>query len=144
LPYFKDAKECEEILGGFFKAVFEKYNTGDDLAVKIIDALKERELVIKFVWSEPEVTVTLSSTDDRFGVFINDDSIEPVATFTLTADTAHEFWHGRVKLVKALTTKQIVAKGPIPKILKLLPIIEPLYDEYPKYLKDIGREDLVL
>jgi hypothetical protein len=144
LPYFKNTKECEEVLVGFFKAVFEKYNAGDDLAVKIIEALKERGLVIKFVWSEPEVTVTLSSRDDKFGVFINDDSIEPVATFTLTADTAHQFWHGKIKLVKALTTKQIVAKGPIPKILKLLPIIEPLYDEYPKYLADIGREDLVL
>ena len=59
-------------------------------------------------------------------------------------DTAHEFWHGKIKLVKALTTKQIVAKGPIPKILKLLPIIEALYEEYPKYLEKIGRKDLIL
>jgi hypothetical protein len=144
VAYFKDAGECEEILGGFFKGVFEKYGGGDALAVKIIDALKERGLVIKFVWSEPDVTVTLSSLEDRFGVFINDDTIEPVATFTLTADDAHKFWHGKIKLVKALATKQIVAKGPIPKILKLLPIIEPLYDEYPKYLEGIGRKDLVL
>jgi hypothetical protein len=144
MPYFKDAKECEEILGGFFKMVFKKYQDKDKLATQIVDSLKDKKIVVKFVWKEPDMTITLSPNDDKFGVFINDDSIEPVATLTLTADTAHEFWHGKIKLAKALTTKQIVAKGPIPKILKLLPIIEPLYKEYPKYLADIGREDLVL
>ena len=144
MPYFKDAKECEEILGGFFKMMFERYKDKDEQATKIIEALKDKGLIIKFIWKDPEITVTLSSTDDKFGVFINDNSIEPVATFSLTADTAHEFWHGKIKLAKALTTKQIVAKGPIPKILKLLPIIEPLYEEYPKYLEKIGRKDLIL
>ena len=75
---------------------------------------------------------------------INDDSIAPTATFTLTADVAHKFWHGKVNLAKALTTKAIVARGPIPKILKLLPVIEPMYKRYPQYLKDKGRTDLVL
>ena len=144
MPYFKDPKECEEILGGFFKMMFERYKDKDEQATKIIDALKDKGLVIKFIWKDPEITVTLSSIDDKFGVFINDDSIEPVATFSLTADTAHKFWHGKIKLAKALTTKQIVAKGPIPKILKLLPIIKPLYEEYPKYLEKIGRKDLIL
>ena len=144
MPYFKDAKECEEILGGFFTMMFNKYQDKDKLATQVIDALKDKKLVVKFIWKEPEMTVTLSPNDDNFGVFINDDSIEPVATFSLTADSAHEFWHGKIKLAKALTTKQIIAKGPIPKILKLLPIIAPLYEEYPKYLADIGREDLVL
>ena len=115
-----------------------------DRARQMIDALRDKGLVIAFIWKNPDLSITLSPTDDNFGVFINDDSIEPVATFSLNADTAHEFWHGRIKLAKALTTKQIVAKGPIPKILKLLPIIEPLYEEYPKYLESIGRRDLVL
>ena len=71
-------------------------------------------------------------------------SREPVATFTLNGDTAHEFWHGKVNLAKALTTKKIVAKGPIPKILKLIPSISPLYEAYPKYLEEINRPELVL
>jgi hypothetical protein len=144
MPYFQDTKECEEIMGGFFTMMFEKYKEKDETATKIIDALKDNGLVITFVWTDPEVTITLSPTDDAFGVFINDDTIKPVTTFSLTADTAHEFWHGKIKLARALTTKQIVAKGPIPKILRLLPIIEPLYGEYPKYLEEIGRSDLIL
>ena len=144
MAYFKDAKECEEILGGFFKMMFERYADKDEQAMRMIDALREKGLIIAFYWKDPDLSLTLSAVDDNFGVFINDDSITPVAAFTLTADAAHEFWHGKIKLARALTTKQIIAKGPIPKILKLLPIIEPLYEEYPKYLEKIGRKDLVL
>jgi hypothetical protein len=43
-----------------------------------------------------------------------------------------------VNLMAALTRKQMVAKGPIPKILKLLPAIKPSYAMYPKYLDDNG------
>jgi hypothetical protein len=75
---------------------------------------------------------------------INDVSVNPTATFTLSADTGHKFWHGQVNLAKALTTKAIVARGPLPKILKLLPVIVPLYERYPQYLRQIGRADLVL
>jgi hypothetical protein len=32
----------------------------------------------------------------------------------------------------------MVARGPIPKILKLLPVIKPAYDLYPKYLLEKG------
>ena len=144
MAYFKDANECEEVLGGFFKMISEKVKGGDEMLTGIVNALKEKGLIIKFIWKEPEMTLILDPNQDPFGVLINDDSIDPVATFTLTSDTAHEFWHGKVKLARALTTKKIVAKGPIPKVLKLLPIIEPLYEVYPKYLADIGREDLVL
>jgi len=144
MPYFKDAKECEEVLGKFFHVVAKKAQEGDQVSSTITNALKKNGLIIKFIWKEPELTVTLNPTKEPFEVLINDDSIQPVATFSLTADTAHEFWHGKIKLAKALTTKQIVAKGPIPKILKLLPIIEPLFSKYPEYLKEIEREDLVL
>jgi hypothetical protein len=39
---------------------------------------------------------------------------------------------------------QIVAKGPITKILKLLPAVEPMYEMYPTILHEIGRDDLII
>ena len=99
---------------------------------------------MKFVWRDPVLTVTLDFTKDPFTVHINDETIAPTTTFTLTADVAHKFWHGQVNLAKALTTKAIVARGPIPKILKLLPAIKPLYTRYPLHLKEEGRADLAL
>jgi len=144
MPYFKDAKECDDILGGFFRKMSEDLAGKDPVLVEIQSKLRGMEFIVKFAWSEPELTLTLDFTKDPFSVLINDVSVNPTATFTLSADTGHKFWHGQVNLAKALTTKAIVARGPLPKILKLLPVLVPLYERYPAYLKQIGRADLVL
>lgn len=144
MAYFKDSQECNEMLGGFFREMSSGVRRGEQDLVQIQSKLAEIELIVKFVWRDPVLTVTLDFTKDPFMVYIDDDSIVPTATFTLTADVAHKFWHGQVNLAKALTTKAIVARGPIPKILKLLPVIEPLYKRYPQYLTEKGRQDLVL
>jgi len=144
MPYFKDSEECDELLGGFFRKMSKGVGEGDPVLVEIQRKLAAIGLIVKFVWREPVLTVTLDFTRDPFTVLINDDTVTPTATFTLTADVAHKFWHGKVNLAKALTLKTIVARGPIPKILKLLPAIKPLYTRYPLHLKEEGRADLVL
>jgi hypothetical protein len=144
MPYFKDSRECDEMLGGFFRKMSKGVADGDEVLAQIQRKLAEINLIVKFVWRDPELTVTLDFTQEPFGVYINDDTVTPTATFTLTSDVAHKFWHGQVNLAKALTTKTIVARGPIPKILKLLPVIKPLYTRYPMHLKEEGRAELVL
>jgi len=144
MSYFKDSQECDQILGGFFRKMSEGVAGKDPVLVEIQRKMAEMGLIVKFVWREPVLSLTLDFTKDPFGVYANDETINPTATFTLTADNGHKFWHGQINLAKALTTKTIVARGPIPKILKLLPVIEPLYKRYPAYLKDIGRADLAL
>ena len=144
MAYFRDSQECDEILGGFFRKMSEGVAGKDQVLVEIQRKLAEMGLIVKFVWREPVLSLTLDFTKDPFGVYANDETINPTATFTLTADNGHKFWHGQINLAKALTTKTIVARGPIPKILKLLPVIEPMYKRYPMYLKEIGRADLAL
>jgi hypothetical protein len=144
MSYFKDSQECDQILGNFFRKMSEGVTAKDPVLVGIQSKLAEMGLIVKFVWREPDMTLTLDFTKDPFGVYANDETINPTATFTLTADNGHKFWHGQINLAKALTTKTIVARGPIPKILKLLPVIEPMYKRYPAYLKEIGRADLAL
>jgi hypothetical protein len=58
----------------------------------------------------------------------------------MKADVAHKFWFGKVNLVAALARRQMIAKGPVPKILKLLPAIKPSYAIYPKYLEEGFKE----
>ena len=62
---------------------------------------------------------------------------------TMKGDVAHQFWMGKVNLLAALSRRQIVAKGPIPKTLKLLPAIAPSYEKYPRYLEERGHGDLI-
>lgn len=144
MAYFKDSQECDQVLGNFFRKMSEGVAARDPVLVGIQNKLAEMGLIVKFIWREPEMTLTLDFTKDPFAVYANDNTIEPTATFTLTADNGHRFWHGKINLAKALTTKTIVARGPIPKILKLLPVIEPLYARYPAYLREIGRADLIV
>jgi hypothetical protein len=62
---------------------------------------------------------------------------------TMKADVANQFWLGKLNLLAALSRRQMVAKGPIPKILKLLPAIQPAYAKYQAYLANIGRTELL-
>ena len=69
---------------------------------------------------------------------------DPEVTMSMNADFAHKFWHGKANLVTALTRRQVVAKGNVPKTLKLLPILKPAYALYPDFLMSKGLEDLII
>ena len=66
----------------------------------------------------------------------------PDVEMTMKADIAHQFWHGKINLMAALARRQIIAKGPIPKILKLLPAVEiwlslqlaPPFEDFARYV----------
>jgi hypothetical protein len=46
--------------------------------------------------------------------------------------------------VSALTRRQVVARGNVPKTLKLLPILKPAYALYPQYLAEVGMADKIM
>jgi hypothetical protein len=62
---------------------------------------------------------------------------------TMDADTAHRFWLGKVNVTVALARGQMKAKGPVAKILKLVPLTKPIFPRYKKQLEDQGRQDLL-
>ena len=107
-------------------------------------------IIIQFRYTDPEAMTTINARDKptQPGAFIDvihgACSLKPDVTMTMKADVSHAFWHGRVNLVAALAKKQIVAVGPIPKILKLLPAITPLYQTYPALLRERGFSALML
>jgi hypothetical protein len=142
MPVFKDQEELRTIFG----ALYDQACRDSRIAPKIRDA----GLVIQFRYDEPVGVVTInaaappSKDDTYFDVLWGETGLKPDVEMSMKADVAHQFWHGKVNLMAALTRRQIVAKGPIPKILKLLPAVEPMYQMYPQMLHDLGREDLVL
>ena len=46
--------------------------------------------------------------------------------------------------MSALTRRQVVAKGNVPKTLRLLPILKPAYALYPRYLAEVGMADKIM
>ena len=71
-------------------------------------------------------------------------TLKPDVVMSMKADISHAFWHGKVNLLSALGKKDIIAQGPIPKIIKLLPAVQPLYRQYPQLLREKGFESLIL
>ncbi len=107
-------------------------------------------IIIQFRYTNPDAQTTVNAKDKATqpGAFVDvvhgPCNLKPDVVMTMKADTSHAFWHGKVNLVAALAKKEIVATGPIPKILKLLPAVQPLYKVYPALLKEKGYGNLVL
>ncbi len=127
---FKDSETFEKMLAGFFKLIAD--------TPVIADKLLASNLIIRFRYSDPEVVIVVDCSGDRVDVRPGDNETKEIVELSMSADIAHKFWFGKVNLMAALTRKQMIAKGPIPKILKLLPAIKPSYAMYPKYLEENG------
>ena len=56
----------------------------------------------------------------------------------MDADTAHRFWLGKVNVTVALARGQMKAKGPVAKILKLVPLTKPIFPRYRAILEESG------
>lgn len=117
----------------------------------IAPKIKASGLVIQFRYDDPHAVVTINAAKPPtqegalFDVLWGDDTgLKPDIEMSMKSDIAHQFWHGKVNLMAALARRQIIAKGPIPKILKLLPSVEPMYVMYPRLLREMGRSDLVI
>ena len=127
---FKDSETFEKMLAGFFKLLAD--------TPVIADKLLASNLIVRFRYSDPEVVIVVDCSGDRVDVRPGDRETKEIVEMSMSADIAHKFWFGKVNLMAALTRKQMIAKGPIPKILKLLPAIKPSYAMYPKYLEENG------
>jgi hypothetical protein len=140
--YFKDAAEMRQVLG----LLYDKVKSDARIAPRIC----EGKIVIQFRYNDPDgiVTIDAANPPTQPGAYCDvtwgETHLKPDVEMSMKADVAHQFWHGKVNLMAALTQRKIVAKGPIPKILRLLPAVEPVYDLYPKLLREMGREDLAL
>lgn len=130
---FENSEKFEEVLGGFFRQLAEE--------PKIADKLLKSKMIIRFNYTDPDLVIVVDCSGDEIDVRPHDTETKATVEMSMTADVAHKFWFGKVNLTKALTRKEMIAKGPIPKILKLLPAIKPAYELYPKYLEENGYSE---
>ena len=136
---FKDTDQLYELLGG----LFNELTNNKDIAEKFAKSA----LVIRFVYTDPDAEIWLDASkqdpDNLVVVTGLAEGITAEVEMSMKADIAHQFWLGNVNLMVALTRKQIVAKGPIPKIMKLLPVLKPAYVVYRQMLEDKGLGDMI-
>jgi putative sterol carrier protein len=136
LGYFKDADEVYQYLGGLFQDLADDEELGPKF--------RKADTIVQYQYRNPESTITVRLKDGEEGRVDNGATdMEPEVVMTMDADTAHRFWLGKVNVTVALARGQMKAKGPVAKILKLVPLTKPVYPRYRKMLEDAGREDLL-
>ena len=135
MAYFKDAQEVYQHLG----RLFEGLAADPELAPQF----RKANTVVRYEHSDPDAPITVRLQEDHeIEVDLGPSEMEPEVTMTMTADTAHRFWLGRVNVTVALARGQMKASGPVAKILKLVPLAKPVFPRYKQQLIDAGREDL--
>ncbi|HEY5525982.1 MAG TPA: SCP2 sterol-binding domain-containing protein [Candidatus Anoxymicrobiaceae bacterium] len=137
MGYYKDADQLYELLG----QLFEDLKADPEIAKKIAAS----GLVVRFAYSDPDSEIWIDAHEkdpDKAEIILGDpgDGRKADITMSMDADTAHQFWLGDLNLMAALTRRKIVAKGPIPKAMKLLPVIKPAYPMYRELLASKGLQ----
>ena len=133
---FDDAEMLYDVLIEFYELLKSKPEIGPKLA--------QSNLCVQFRYKRPSAVITIDATGDDIRIVKGEFEGDPEVTLTMNADFAHRFWHGKANLVTALTRRQVVAKGNVPKTIKLLPILKPSYDLYPQFLIKKGLRHLVI
>lgn len=142
MAVFQDADQFYDCVGALMDRAKSDPNVGPKIA--------KSGLVIRFKYSDPDAQTTIdargkpSQSGSYINVFHGPNDLKADITMSMKADVSHAFWHGKVNLLNALAKREIVADGPIPKILKLLPAVQPLYKQYPQLLKEKGYGDLII
>jgi len=135
VPYFNDDQEVYRYLGRLFLDLL----ADEELARQFRTA----NTVVQYRYRKPESQITVKLLEGEDGqVDLGATQLEPEVVMTMDADVAHRFWLGKVNVTVALARGQIKTKGPVAKILKLVPLVKPVFPRYRAQLEAAGRGDL--
>ncbi|MEB3061973.1 hypothetical protein [[Mycobacterium] zoologicum] len=121
MGFFRDAAELDEYIGGVFRDAGDHPESGPKL--------RAADLVMRVIYADPDGEMTIAFRDD-YQVNAGPTDLKPDITLLMRGDTADQFWRGDYNLAIGLAKGQVKAKGPVNKILKLVPLTKPLFGMY--------------
>lgn len=139
---FKSKEEFKEVMTTLIDRLKYDQKVGSDIA--------KSEIIIKFEYTDPDVSVTINAKDKPaeetayFDYAWDDAATKPEVTLTSSANYSLRFWQGKENVVMSITLGKLKANGNMTKALALLPAIKPAYKIFPEILKEKGRKDLVV
>lgn len=135
MPYFKDDQEVYAHLGRLFQDLL----ADDEFARQF----RKADTIVQWQYRNPQSVITVKILDaEEPLVSLGESELKPEVIMVMDADTAHRFWLGKVNVTVALARGQIKAKGPVAKILRLVPLVKPVVPRYREQLEATGRSDL--
>ena len=136
MAYFRDADDFYTFIG----RLMADLAADDELGPQF----RRANTIVQYETRAPEALITVKLIDgEESQVDCGETSLEPEVIMTMDADIAHRFWLGQVSPTVALARGQMKAKGPVAKILKLVPLVKPAFPRYVEMLEEAGRDDLL-
>ncbi len=131
MPVFENKEKMQEVLGTLFVSLLGDPVVGPNFT--------KANVVMKYNITDPDATLWLfpGKDSDEAVVWGSIDAKADVE-MTLSGDTCHKFWLKHISMPVALAKGLIKTKGPLPKVLKLLPLLKPAYEMYPEHAKAHG------
>jgi putative sterol carrier protein len=129
MAFFADAAEVDKYIGGVFRLAAEHPESGPKL--------KAADLVMRVLYSDPDVEMNVVMRE-QFKIVQGPIDETADVTLAMPADIADKFWRGEYNLAVGLAKGQVKAKGPVAKILKLVPLTKPLF---PMYRQLVAEKD---
>jgi len=122
MGYFANADEVYRYVGGVFRAAGEDEQVGPKMAAADVN--------LQIYYSDPESTLTIRMHEPHLEVEDGGDDPDADIKLYMPADIADKYWRGEYNLAVGLAKGQVKAKGPVNKILKLVPLTKPLFPMY--------------
>jgi hypothetical protein len=133
---FQTAQEVYDVLGAFL----DEITKADDLRPKFVNA-NTSFLVTQ---TDPDSRILVDCTTDPPRVVSDPADDDAEIRMYMSTDDAHRFWQGKLNATIALAKKQIKVQGPLSKLMKLLPAMQPAFGRYRTFLEEHGHADKVL
>lgn len=121
MPYYNNAEEIYKYLGGVFLAANDT-----EVGPKLMGA----DIDLQVYYTDPEASMTVRLRQPAIEVTDGGDNPDADVKLFMPADIGDKFWRGEYNLGVGLAKGQVKAKGPVNKILKLVPLTKPLFPLY--------------
>ena len=118
---FRDADEVYKYIGGVFRIAADHPEIGP--------RMRAANITMQVNYSDPAASLTIRFQEPMEVIEGGQDDNADVR-LSMPADIAHKYWRGEYNLAVGLAKGQVKAKGPVNKILKLVPITKPLFPIY--------------
>jgi len=121
MGFFADANEVDKYIGGVFRSASEHPESGPKLRAANVN--------LRVLYTDPDVEMNVLMREPMEVIFGETDA-QPDVTMLMRADIGDKFWRGEYNLAVGLAKGEVKAKGPVNKILKLVPLTKPLFPIY--------------
>lgn len=130
MAYFSDTAEVDKYIGGVFRAAADHPESGPKM--------RAANIVLKVYYTDPACEMNVLMRPDGMSTSLGPIDEKADVVMMMKSDTGDKFWRGDYNLAVGLAKGEVKAKGPVNKILKLVPLTKPLF---PMYRELVAEKD---